>query len=673
MTLPGDPPERDELDRRLEAGLRRLTEPSSEPTPSRIAIIASTRGASRTFPGAQFAILIVVLAVGAVLSLQVVPGIPAASSDPVAGQTVAPPVVSNGPAPATAPSTVNVTAWIDDAWPPIIEGPFGTLDATGYLDDAGTTLGYMPAVEGPFVERYGGGPAVTTYLALDGPQDLADRAQVVVRGRPLAFSRPYFNSTDGAFWLPELVGVKGGVLPTSDLRRDVLFQVEEVLGTTLEGGFEPGLIQFTVPAGQVVVDVPSDVPYAPGYGEHVLKAGRYLVSEEPAADLGVGQEVVLFLRYGEWLGLYDASYGVVRTLMSAHGLYYAFAIEGERTRNLSANPVGDRWQPTLSELRRIAGTLAPEAGQILPDARVHPARPTHDSSEQPLPSPTPCPPRLVGGIQPRYLSLAALLDDSDLVVVARSTTRAKSVSSPGDGPFVALANDILVEEVIRGDAAVGSLLPVLRLADSDPACPLVIVDVAPLEIDRPYLMALRRDGDRFVLPEAPQALAEVRGGVLSSTRWPELDGLTVQAARELLARRVPTEGPSSDDPVDVLVGDLRAAGASVTPLESFEAGLPFGVSGLKLCVAGQKVWVYAYASADEAARVAGTIDPTDPSHVGASIIVSWQGNPRFWQRDRLLVLYLGADRATEELLTDVLGQPFAAGAGRQTDPSADAC
>lgn len=248
MTLPGDPPERDELDHRLEAGLRRLTEPSSEPTPSRIAIIASTRATSRTFPGAQFAILIVVLAVGAVLSLQVVPGIPAASSDPVAGQTVAPPVVSNGPSPATAPSTVNVTPRIDDAWPPII-----------------------------------------------------------------------------------------------------------------------------------------------------------------------------------------------------------------------------------------------------------------------------------------------------------------------------------------------------------------------------------------------------------------------------------------DDPVDALVADLEKAGAPVTRLESFEAGLPFGVSGLKLCVAGQQVWVYAYASADEAARVAGTIDPTDPSHIGETMIVEWQGSPRFWRRDRLLVLHLGGGQATERVLTAVLGPPFAAGRGRSTEPSTEAC
>lgn len=660
MTLPGDPPDRDELDHRLEAGLRRLTEPGNEATPSWVPVASSTRAASRMGWGAPIVILGLALAAGSVLSLQALGDTPGTSSAPTAGRTV-------------ARSTVDVARWTDDAWPPIIKGPFGTLDATGYLDDAGTTLGYMPSVEGsPFVERYVSGPGVEMYQALDGPQDLADRAQIVVRGRPLAFSRPYFNSTDGAFWLPELVGARDGILPTSDLRRDVLFRVDEVLGTTFDAGFEPGLVQFTVRAGQVTVDVPSDVPYAAGYGDHGLKAGRYLVRHEPAADLGMGDEVVLFLRYGEWLGLYDGSYGAVRTLMPVHELYYAFAIDGDRTRNLSATPVGDQWRPSVDDLRRIAGTLAPKAGQILPDARVHPARSTHDSSEQPLPSPTPCPPRLVGGSQPRYLTLAALLDDSDLVVVARSTTRATSVSSPDDGPFVALANDILVEEVIRGDVAVGSLLPVLRLADADPACPLVIADAAPLEIDRPYLMALRRDGTVFVLPEAPQALAEVRGGVLSSTRWPELDGLTIQGARELLARAKATEGPATGDPVDTLIGDLERAGATVRRLGSLPTMPPLGGRGVALCVAGQKVRLNVYASVDEAARVADTIDATDPSHIGDSI-VSWQSDPRFWQRDRVLVLYLGPEGATAQILTDVLGPPFAAGRGRQGDPAADAC
>jgi hypothetical protein len=48
--------------------------------------------------------------------------------------------------------------------------------------------------------------------------------------------------------------------------------------------------------------------------------------------------------------------------------------------------------------------------------------------------------------------------------------------------------------------------------------------------------------------------------------------------------------------------------------------------------------------------VASRIKPDDPSNLGTSI-VEWAGRPRFWQRDRILVMYLGESAATEALLT----------------------
>lgn len=48
----------------------------------------------------------------------------------------------------------------------------------------------------------------------------------------------------------ELAGVVDGMKAAQDLEQDVLFRVDEVLGTTLPAGFEPGVIQFTVTAGQ---------------------------------------------------------------------------------------------------------------------------------------------------------------------------------------------------------------------------------------------------------------------------------------------------------------------------------------------------------------------------------------------------------------------------------------
>jgi hypothetical protein len=82
-----------------------------------------------------------------------------------------------------------------------------------------------------------------------------------------------------------------------------------------------------------------------------------------------------------------------------------------------------------------------------------------------------------------------------------------------------------------------------------------------------------------------------------------------------------------------------------------------------VCVDGEEVRVYSYPSEEERAAVASRIDPNDPSNVGTSII-EWDGWPQFWQRDRILVLYLGNDEPTIELLTGLLGEPFAQGLAR---------
>ncbi len=655
-----DFPERDELDRRIERGLRRLTAPTVESITVR-GLVAPAHAATRRWAGWRMAVAAaasITLAVGTLLSLQALRSAPSASPSSTADVvTRSTPPSSREPTAPWRAAEVDVGAWTDAAWPAVIPGRFGTLDSTAYEQDPGTTLGHQPAVEGPFVDRWFGGPAVTTYLSVADPRALAESTQLILRGRPLAFSRPYFNATGGEFWTNELVGVRDGISADQDLQRDVLFQVDEVLGTTLPGGFEPGLVQFTVTAGQVVVDVPRDVPYADL--DLVVEAGRYLIREEPGADLRIGEEVVLFLRYGGWLGLDGDGYGVVRTLTPSHPLYYAFLVDGEGTANLSVEGArGDQWNPPLPELREIARGLAPRAGQLLPDARVHPARPTHDAAERPLPSPTPCPPLQAIDYWAGYPSLDTLLADSDLVVVGRLTTRAVEVAPAGDEAVVLLANDLLVEQSVAGDANAGDLLPVARQVARDPACALVIDGNEPLGIDRPYLLALRRDGDRFVIPEAPRALAEVRAGRLVSERWPDLNGLTVAEAVERLE-------PQVGDGLDRLKADLERAGATVDELGTFDDPMPFSGRMVRLCVNRQPIEVYVYGTPEERAADAALIDPYDPTQVGLAI-VEWQGTVRFWQRDRIIVLYLGADDATEQLLTRILGQPFARSSG--SDP-----
>ncbi len=128
----------------------------------------------------------------------------------------------------------------------------------------------------------------------------------------------------------------------------------------------------------------------------------------------------------------------------------------------------------------------------------------------------------------------------------------------------------------------------------------------------------------------------------------------------------PPGGPSATttpagNSVEGLVTALAAAQLDVRQARVFDP-TPLQGRGTLLCVGREEVRVYAFASDQERAAVTSQIDPTDPSHIGTSI-VEWTGNPRFWQGDRIIVLYLGADPATETRLTAALGQPFARGVG----------
>lgn len=99
---------------------------------------------------------------------------------------------------------------------------------------------------------------------------------------------------------------------------------------------------------------------------------------------------------------------------------------------------------------------------------------------------------------------------------------------------------------------------------------------------------------------------------------------------------------------------------------------PLGGRGVSLCVAGQEVRVYVFATPEEQQAVAARIDPRDPSNLGTSM-VAWAGDPKFWQADRIIVLYLGEQPAVEAGITSVLGQPFARGLGRDPGPNRHAC
>jgi hypothetical protein len=74
------------------------------------------------------------------------------------------------------------------------------------------------------------------------------------------------------------------------------------------------------------------------------------------------------------------------------------------------------------------------------------------------------------------------------------------------------------------------------------------------------------------------------------------------------------------------------------------------------------VQVYQFIDHEAALAASAKIDREDPSKIGNSL-VDWVGRPRFWLRDRIIVLYLGQDDSTDGELRALLGRPFAEGEG----------
>jgi hypothetical protein len=124
----------------------------------------------------------------------------------------------------------------------------------------------------------------------------------------------------------------------------------------------------------------------------------------------------------------------------------------------------------------------------------------------------------------------------------------------------------------------------------------------------------------------------------------------------------PTVGSGTPDPTsaggaDGLVDDLVAGGATARLGSNFFAE-PIPGEGVLVCLGTEAVQVYVLRDHEAALAAASSIDTNDPSKIGASI-VDWAGRPRFWLRDRILILYVGSDAATDAALRTLLGRPFA--------------
>ena len=117
----------------------------------------------------------------------------------------------------------------------------------------------------------------------------------------------------------------------------------------------------------------------------------------------------------------------------------------------------------------------------------------------------------------------------------------------------------------------------------------------------------------------------------------------------------PTPSPATG--IEGLVQDLNARGLTAKVGSPFLAE-PMPGEGTAVCIGTDTLQVYGYIDHEAALAAASRIDRDDPSNVGTAH-VTWNGRPRFWLRDRIIVLYLGSDAATDAALRQLLGPPFA--------------
>ncbi|MFN8450633.1 MAG: hypothetical protein U0521_19115 [Anaerolineae bacterium] len=114
---------------------------------------------------------------------------------------------------------------------------------------------------------------------------------------------------------------------------------------------------------------------------------------------------------------------------------------------------------------------------------------------------------------------------------------------------------------------------------------------------------------------------------------------------------------------DSFANALRAAGASVAP--EGRVSLAFlHADGKLLRVGEERVQVYEYAAEPDALADAARFSSDGAwvsSDIGATL-VNWFATPHLYHASRLIVVYVGDSTPTLDLLSGILGEPFAGGA-----------
>jgi len=128
------------------------------------------------------------------------------------------------------------------------------------------------------------------------------------------------------------------------------------------------------------------------------------------------------------------------------------------------------------------------------------------------------------------------------------------------------------------------------------------------------------------------------------------------ANHSLAATPVETTEPGSVQDQSSLVATLQTSGATVETGETVSQ--PFFTSeGILLKVNGADVQVFEYDSVEAMQEEASQVAP-DGGSIGTSM-VSWMDTPHFYQAGRIIVLYVGSDKAVLDLLEKALGPQYA--------------
>lgn len=136
-----------------------------------------------------------------------------------------------------------------------------------------------------------------------------------------------------------------------------------------------------------------------------------------------------------------------------------------------------------------------------------------------------------------------------------------------------------------------------------------------------------------------------------------LIGMLLLVACNDQQQTIEREGDLAID-LDTLVDHLEAAGATVERVGTLSQPF-FTPEGQVINVNSQDVQVFEYENKSDAGVEADLVSP-DGSSVGTSMM-SWLATPHFYTSGKLVVLYVGDQNDTIELLNGVLGPQIAGG------------